>query len=96
MEFAPATAQKNINLEILTQVSFPSRRSDQYGRTVAVCSISGEDVAGWPVRNVLGFDWPRYSKGKYAGVQKEAERAGRGVSADALTANGPARDMLVK
>ncbi|WP_439925272.1 thermonuclease family protein [Nitrobacter sp. JJSN] len=52
---------------------------DQYGRVVAVCSIDGEDVASWLVSNGLAFDWPRYSKGKYAGAQKEAERAGRGV-----------------
>ncbi|WP_412773916.1 thermonuclease family protein [Nitrobacter sp.] len=52
---------------------------DQYGRTVTVCSIDGEDVADWLVRNGLAFDWPRYSNGKYSGAQKEAERAGRGV-----------------
>jgi endonuclease YncB( thermonuclease family) len=52
---------------------------DQYGRVVAVCSIGGEDIATWLARNGLAFDWPRYSNGKYAGVQKEAERAGRGV-----------------
>ncbi|WP_319796659.1 thermonuclease family protein [Nitrobacter sp.] len=52
---------------------------DQYGRTVAACSIDSEDVADWLVRNGFAFDWPRYSKGKYAGAQKEAERAGRGV-----------------
>ncbi|ABE62771.1 nuclease (SNase-like) [Nitrobacter hamburgensis X14] len=52
---------------------------DQYGRVVAVCSIDGEDVGEWLVRGGLAFDWPRYSRGKYAGAQKEAERAGRGV-----------------
>jgi endonuclease YncB( thermonuclease family) len=41
---------------------------DQYGRTVAVCSIDGEDVADWLVRSGLAFDWPRYSNGKYAGA----------------------------
>jgi endonuclease YncB( thermonuclease family) len=52
---------------------------DQYGRVVAVCSIDGEDVALWLVRNGLAFDWPRYSKGKYGSAQTEAERAGRGL-----------------
>ena len=52
---------------------------DQYGRVVAVCSIDGEDIGEWLVRGGLAFDWPRYSRGKYAGAQKEAERAGRGV-----------------
>lgn len=46
---------------------------------MAVCSIDGEDVAGWLVRNGLAFDWPKHSKGKYADAQKEAERVGRGV-----------------
>lgn len=52
---------------------------DQYGRTVAVCSIDGEDIATWLVRAGLAFDWPRYSRGKYTAAQKEAVRAGRGV-----------------
>jgi endonuclease YncB( thermonuclease family) len=52
---------------------------DQYRRVVAVCSIDGVDLGEWLVRAGLAFDWPRYSKGKYAAAQKEAERAGRGV-----------------
>jgi endonuclease YncB( thermonuclease family) len=36
---------------------------DQYGRTVAVCSIDGVDIAEWLVRNGLALDWPMYSKG---------------------------------
>src|SRR6202171_16557 len=40
---------------------------DQYGRTVAVCSIAGDDVAGGLVRNGLALDWPTDSKGKYGG-----------------------------
>ena len=52
---------------------------DQYGRTVAVCSIGGDDVADWLVRNGLALDWPTYSKGKYGEAQREAEHAGRGM-----------------
>jgi endonuclease YncB( thermonuclease family) len=52
---------------------------DQYGRTVAVCSIGGDDVAEWLVRNGLALDWPTYSKGKYGEAQREAEHAGRGM-----------------
>jgi endonuclease YncB( thermonuclease family) len=33
---------------------------DQYGRTVAVCSIDGVDLAEWLVRNGLALDWPTY------------------------------------
>lgn len=52
---------------------------DQYGRTVATYWVAGIDVAGWLVRNGLAFDWPRYSKGKWAAAQHEAERNGRGM-----------------
>ncbi|ABE64633.1 nuclease (SNase-like) [Nitrobacter hamburgensis X14] len=52
---------------------------DQYGRLVAVCSVNGADLGDWIVRAGLAFDWPRYSRGKYAAAQKEAERAERGV-----------------
>lgn len=52
---------------------------DQYGRTVAVCSIDRVDIAEWLVRNGLALDWPTYSKGKYDDVQREAEHAGRGM-----------------
>ena len=52
---------------------------DQYRRTVAVCSIDGVDIVSWLVRTGLAFDWPQYSKGKYAADQKDAERAGRGI-----------------
>jgi endonuclease YncB( thermonuclease family) len=52
---------------------------DQYGRTVAVCSIDGVDIAEWLVRNGLALDWPLYSKGKYDKAQRDAEHAGRGI-----------------
>jgi len=51
---------------------------DQYGRTVASCSVNGADLGEWLVRNGLALDWPQYSKGRYAAVQREADRAGRG------------------
>lgn len=50
---------------------------DQYGRTVAVCSIDGVDLGEWLVRNGLALDWPRYSKGAYADAQAVAMREGR-------------------
>jgi endonuclease YncB( thermonuclease family) len=51
--------------------------SDQYGRSVATCSVAGIDLAGWLVRD--GLDWPRYSNAKYASPQRDAEQAGRGI-----------------
>ena len=52
---------------------------DPYGRTVATCSVGGADLGEWLVRNGLALDWPQYSKGKYDGAQRDAERAGRGI-----------------
>jgi endonuclease YncB( thermonuclease family) len=52
---------------------------DQYGRSVATCSVDGVDLADWLVRGGLALDWPQYSKGKYVAVQRDAEHAGRGM-----------------
>lgn len=52
---------------------------DQYGRTVATCSVGGVDLGEWLVRNGLALDWPQYSQGRYDAVQREAEHAGRGI-----------------
>ena len=52
---------------------------DQYGRTVATCSVGGADTGEWLVRNGLALDWPQYSKGKYASAQRESDRSGRGM-----------------
>ena len=52
---------------------------DQYGRTVATCSVAGGDLGEWLVRSGLALDWPQYSKGKYAAPQRDAEHAGRGI-----------------
>src|SRR5271156_1790051 len=49
---------------------------DQYGRTVATCSVNGVDIGDWLVRGGLALDWPQYSKRKYDAAQREAERAG--------------------
>src|SRR6266702_754464 len=35
---------------------------DRYGRTVAVCTVAGDDLGEWLVRNGLALDWPQYSK----------------------------------
>jgi endonuclease YncB( thermonuclease family) len=52
---------------------------DRYGRTVATCSVAGQDLGDWLARNGLALDWPQYSKRKYDDAQREAERAGRGM-----------------
>lgn len=52
---------------------------DRYKRVVAFCTVGGVDMGEWLVRQGLAFDWPRYSRGKYAAAQKEAERRERGA-----------------
>jgi endonuclease YncB( thermonuclease family) len=52
---------------------------DQYGRTVATCTVDGTDLGQWLVRNGLALDWPNYSHGMYDKIQREAEHAGRGM-----------------
>ncbi|WP_454616499.1 thermonuclease family protein [Bradyrhizobium cenepequi] len=54
-------------------------RRDTYDRTIATCSVGGVDVAEWLVRSGLALDWPRYSNGRYAVVERGAERAARGL-----------------
>ena len=52
---------------------------DQYGRTVAKCTVAGIDLGQWLVQNGLALDWPHYSRGQYGAVQRQAEQAGRGI-----------------
>jgi endonuclease YncB( thermonuclease family) len=54
-------------------------RDQKWGRPVAVCTVAGVDLAEWLVTNGLALDWPRYSKGAYAGPQDSAKRADRGM-----------------
>jgi endonuclease YncB( thermonuclease family) len=59
---------------------------DQYGRTVASCSVGGIDLGEWLVRNGLALDWPQYSRGKYDAAQRDADHAGRGIWAGSYVA----------
>ena len=52
---------------------------DQYGRTVATCTVDSTDLGQWLVSNGLALDWPNYSRGMYDKIQREAEHAGRGM-----------------
>lgn len=52
---------------------------DVYGRIVAMCSVGELDLAEWLVRSGLALDWPRYSNGRYASVERGAEGAARGI-----------------
>ncbi|WP_026793143.1 thermonuclease family protein [Pleomorphomonas oryzae] len=53
----------------------PTGRS--YERVVAICQrADGTEVNRWLVANGYAIDWPKYSRGRYAGDQNRA-RAGR-------------------
>nr|WP_247991568.1 thermonuclease family protein [Bradyrhizobium sp. 186] len=53
--------------------------TDRYRRTVAACSVDGVDLAEWLVVHGHALDWPRYSKGKYANEQRQAEQTEQGI-----------------
>ncbi|WP_407174457.1 thermonuclease family protein [Bradyrhizobium sp. STM 3562] len=59
---------------------------DQYGRTVATCTVGGVDLGEWLVGHGLALDWPHYSHGRYSAAQNGAKRAGRGSWAGSLVA----------
>ncbi len=52
---------------------------DQYDRSVARCSVEGEDVGAWLVLNGHALDYRHYSRGAYAREEARARTAGLGV-----------------
>lgn len=54
-------------------------RPDRYRRIVARCRVAGQDMGGWMVRQGWALDFPRYSRGAYAGEQASASAERRGV-----------------
>jgi endonuclease YncB( thermonuclease family) len=51
---------------------------DRYGRIIAICRASGEDLGAIMVREGLAWAFVRYSR-DYVGQQEEARTANRGV-----------------
>lgn len=78
---AAATALAGLLWAIKRPVSCSPVAQDQYGRTVATCSVGtpGPDIGRWLVANGHALDWPLYSKGKYEEAQRGAEKANRGM-----------------
>lgn len=52
--------------------------TDRYGRAVAVCSVSGEDINAWIVRQGLAVAYRRYSK-DYVQEEQAAKAANAGI-----------------
>ncbi len=75
-----AKAANNLDVFIARRpVSCTPISLDQYGRTVATCTVGDTDLGQWLVSNGLALDWPNYSRGMYDAIQREAEHAGRGI-----------------
>lgn len=77
------------NLETLLagqSIECAAQSKDRYGRTVAICTAGGEDVAGWMVSHGWALDWPKYSGGRYSVQQDKAEDAHLGLWAGFFTA----------
>ena len=51
---------------------------DRYGRLVARCRVSGEDIGEWMVRQGWALAYRRYST-DYAAAEEEAKAAGVGI-----------------
>ena len=49
------------------------KNKDIYKRLVGECFIKEESLSVFMVRNGYAFDWPRYSKGKFAKNQEHAK-----------------------
>ena len=60
-------------------VACAERDRDCDGRVVATCSVGGDGMAAWLVRNGWALDRPEYSKGSDAGPQREAATARAGI-----------------
>lgn len=57
---------------------------DPNQRFVAVCLIDKLDIAAEMVRRGWAIDWPKYSGGKYAALQAQAQQARRGLWAEGV------------
>ncbi len=55
------------------------KKKDQYGRTLAECFVNGKSLSRYLVKNGLAFDYPRYSKNKFAAEQEYAKNNGLGL-----------------
>lgn len=55
------------------------RDRDAYRRIVAVCRVEGRSINEWVVREGWAVDYRRYSGGAYAGAERQARKAARGI-----------------
>jgi endonuclease YncB( thermonuclease family) len=65
-------------------VTCEPRTRDRYGRTVAVCTVAGQDVGAWLVREGWALAFRNYSS-DYVDEEKAARMASRGLWRGAFT-----------
>jgi len=79
----PAGSLATTRLQALTagrSITCQEKDRDRYGRIVAICRASGEDLGAILVREGFAWAFTRYSV-DYVDQQEEARRANRGVHA---------------
>ena len=59
---------------------------DRYRRTIARCTVGGQDIEAWMVRNGWALDYAKYSDGAYANEQQAADAARKGIWASEFQA----------
>lgn len=64
-----AEAKRALTRLISGKVLTCVKRGKSYDRVVALCTVDGRDVAAEMVRRGHAVDWPKYSRGRYAGVR---------------------------
>jgi endonuclease YncB( thermonuclease family) len=60
-------------------VACDAQYKDRYGRTVAKCTVKGEDLGAWLVKTGMAVDFTRYSNGAYAAQQTDARARKVGI-----------------
>ncbi len=59
-------------------VTCAAEDTDKYGRTVATCTVGGEDIGRWMVRNGWARSYPFFSR-RYVADEADARRHGKGI-----------------
>lgn len=60
-------------------VSCNEKDRDRYGRMVAVCTVAGQDIGTWLVREGWALDYVTYSGGAYVSQEDAAETGRNGI-----------------
>jgi endonuclease YncB( thermonuclease family) len=74
----PAAANALDEFVGVSPVACRERDVDRYGRIVATCTLRGEDIEAWLVRNGHAMAYRRYSS-DYIGAEQDAKNAKVGI-----------------